>query len=442
MEHELNHELSRKKGIALIFALILLGIFVILIGGLLTFLEREYFSTTRYYNLQKSLGLAEAGIDKAMRSLNADPNYTGETNTSLGEGTFSVSLSGLGDSRIIESKGKVGNIEKIIRVQTTVTTDQVGFHYGAQVGSLGLIMSNQSKISGTGGTAGNVYSNGSITPYSPGHRGEITGDVYVAKNGNRIENIDIGHDAHAHTLKNCTAVNDIYYVSGGSVVNCTYGGALKIEPGEIPEKPLPIAPETISKWKTEATAGGERGAYSLSGNGVSDSLGPIKINGDMLIDNNAILTVTGTIWVTGNITIRNGATVKLSSGYGLRSGVIIADSPDSPATLGTIWVGNNVTVTGSGASGSYIMLLSTNTKSSPDDPAIDAGNNSASVIFYASAGMLTIENNASLKEVTGYGLYLKNGAQITYESGLASANFASGPGGGWKIKKGTWVEVK
>jgi hypothetical protein len=56
--------------------------------------------------------------------------------------------------------------------------------------------------------------------------------------------------------------------------------------------------------------------------------------------------------------------------------------------------------------------------------------------------MITIENNASLKEVTGYGLYLKNGAQITYESGLASANFASGPGGAWVIKKGTWVEVR
>lgn len=433
---------QKKKGQIVIFATVTATIITLLLTAVISFATAGNFAAKRSLQRTQALALAEAGIDKAIWKLKQDTSYTGENNTPFGTGTFSISLTGLGDSRIIKSKGKVGNIERTVKVQASVLTDKVEFYYGAQVGSLGLIMSNQSKITGTGGAAGNVYSNGSILPYSPGHRGTITGDVYVAKNGNKIENMDIGHDAHAHSLKNCTVGNDIYYVSGGSVQNCTYGGSVKLEPSEIPTKPLPIPAEAIAKWEGEAAAGGTRGPYTLSGKGATDSLGPIKINGDMLIDNNAILTVTGTIWVTQNITIRNGATVKLSSGYGPASGIIIADSPTSPATLGTIWVGNDVTVAGSGTAGSYIMLLSTNTKSNPDDPAIDAGNNSTSVIFYTSAGMITIENNASLKEVTGYGLYLKNGAQITYESGLTSANFASGPGGTWGIKKGSWQEVR
>jgi len=435
--------MKQQKGQMLVAALIIATVVMLLVTALLSYATFGNFSANRSLKRSQAMAIAEAGVDKTIMSLNGDANYSGETDTVFGGGTFSVILSGLGDSRIIKSKGKVGNIEKVIRAQAVVATDKVEFHYGAQVGSLGLIMSNQSKISGTGGAAGNVYSNGSIIPYSPGHRGTITGDVYVAKNGNRIENIDIGHDAHAHILKNCTVANDIYYVSGGSVQNCTYGGTVKVEIGAIPEKPLPIAPESISKWESEAAAGGERGPYTLSGKDATVSLGPIKINGDMLIDNNAILTVTGTIWVTGNITIRNGVIVKLSSGYGARSGIIIGDGPSTPAEAGKIWVGNDVTVGGSGSTGSYIMLLSTNTKSNPDDPAINAGNNSTSVIFYASRGMITIENNASLKEVTGYGLYLKNGAQITYESGLASTtNFASGPEGSWKFKKDSWQEIK
>lgn len=431
----------KSKGVALISALVVVGVFVILIGAMLTFLEREYFYTSRNYKVQQALALSEAGIDKATQTLTQNPNYEGETDTHLGNGTFTVAVSGFGDSRVIESTGKVAGVEKIIRIQAAVAIDKVEFHYGAQVGQLGLVMSNQSKILGKDGAPGNVYSNGSITPDSGGSTGEITGDVFVAGTG-IIQNVQVGNDAHAYSFtggNKCKVTRNLYYYYLGQV-DCTYGS--KIPQYEmVEEKSLPIPPETIQKWENEAAAG-QVINQDLKLDGISNSYGPVKINGNLTVTNKAILTVTGTIWVTGNILIDNGATVKLDSAYGAKSGVIIADNHPDPYNKGTITTSNNVNVIGSGASGSYLMLLSTNKKSDIASPAISAANNSTSAIVYASAGRIALQNNATLKEVTGYGLFLKNGAQIIYESGLASAGFVSGPGGSWGIKRQTWTLIK
>ena len=85
------------------------------------------------------------------------------------------------------------------------------------------------------------------------------------------------------------------------------------------------------------------------------------------------------------------------------------------------------------------MLLSTfnNLASS----AIEISNNASGAIYYASRGIANVNNNASnVKEVTAYRLILANGASISYESGLESAAFSSGPGGGWEIN--SWNETE
>ena len=72
--------------------------------------------------------------------------------------------------------------------------------------------------------------------------------------------------------------------------------------------------------------------------------------------------------------------------------------------------------------------------------AISLKNNSDGAIFYASAGTLDVEQTASAKQITGYKVELENNAAITYESGLQSVNFSSGPSAGWKIS--SWKEVQ
>ena len=178
--------------------------------------------------------------------------------------------------------------------------------------------------------------------------------------------------------------------------------------------------------KVRPKSSGTVGSLNLSG--TSSSLGPKKINGNLNVSNGYVLNVTGTVYVTGDINISNNATVKLSSSYGSNSGVVIAD--------GNIYVSNNAVFAGSGQTGSYILLVSTNNSSN----AINVYNNAGTVILNAQKGTINFANNAGAKSAVANRINLSNGATITYESGLINVNFSSGPSGGYDIVK--WKEVE
>jgi len=241
-----------------------------------------------------------------------------------------------------------------------------------------------------------------------------------------IDNIIVGSgstgDARAHTVTNST-VHGALYCQSGSGNNKSCDTSL---PDPSPES-FPISDSNIEEWKDAAEAGGViSGDVSLSSS--SSSLGPKKINGNLTTTNNHILNVTGTIWVTGNINISNGAVVRLSPSYGSNSGVIISD--------GTIDVSNNATFSGSGQSGSYVLLVTTSNSGS----AINVSNNAGTVVLNAQKGTINFANNAGAKSATGSQINMSNGATITYESGLINVNFSSGPSGGFDILN--WKEIE
>ncbi|MBI1866172.1 MAG: hypothetical protein HYS02_00190 [Candidatus Staskawiczbacteria bacterium] len=226
-------------------------------------------------------------------------------------------------------------------------------------------------------------------------------------------------NALVYSCINSTIDGNLTYVTGGTNT-CTVGGTTSIQSAEIPSQPLPISQSQIDGWKNDAEDGGIIGSVTLSGTQTM-SLGPKKINGNLSVSNSAILTLTGTVYVTGNITVSNSAKIKLASGYGSLSGVILSD--------GTITPSNSSALQGSGQAGSYLLVLSTNASNS----AITVSNSATGAIFYTSAGGVTVSNIFAAREVTGYKLIMNNNAVITYESGLASAFFSSGPSGGWKV---------
>lgn len=208
-----------------------------------------------------------------------------------------------------------------------------------------------------------------------------------------------------------------------------------------PRENMPLSGGVIQDWRDDATAGGTfAGDYAVT----SDvSLGPKEITGDLLMtDNNRTLTVTGTIYVHGNIQIDNGSTIRCDPAYGATSCVILND--------GWIHVKNNGAFSGSGTAGSFIMLLSTSSCDGtsvfpPCDTAhhngsIDLHNNAAGAIFYAASGLLNLHNGVNITEATAYKLQLSQNASVTYESGLASLQFSSGPSGGYDITN--WKEVE
>ncbi|MAF20929.1 MAG: hypothetical protein CMI55_04690 [Parcubacteria group bacterium] len=331
----------------------------------------------------------------------------------------------IGGSRTITSQGGTDNRIKKLSVIYIVTTDEISFYYGAQAGEGGILMGNNSQIEG------NVFSNGSILP-SGGGTSNITDTVTVAGNGNKIEAVNIGGDAYVHSCKDSDISGTLYYVSGGSIQNCTYTDANDMGPNEITAGSMPISDQQMNDWKDKAIAGGTiTGDYILTNN-ASDSLGPIRITGNMHIYNNVVLTMTGLIYVEGDITIENNATVQLSSSFGSSSGLIISD--------GQIIVTNNTILQGSGQAGSFLMLASTNNSVDLDNPAIDIQNNATAAIFYASDGVIYLRNNINVREATGYMLALDNNAVISYDSGSANTNFSTGPGGSWQVRD--WKEIE
>jgi hypothetical protein len=258
--------------------------------------------------------------------------------------------------------------------------------------------------------------------------GDLAFRAWIGGVNTKIEGLVIG-DAAAGTARANLFVDTSVHGS-----SCPNAYCIVENP---PRAEMPLSEGMIQDWRNAGVLGGictppqcdSSGNFTL-GNGAAQSLGPIKIPGNLTLSNNAVLTVVGTIWVLGDIIISNGSTVKLSSGYGSLSGVIMGDDE--------IAVSNNCVFQGSGQAGSYIMLLSA--KNAPLSTVINVDNTSVGVIYYASSGRINFSNNATAREATAYGINLSNNAVITYEAGLANAQFSSGPGGAFKVK--SWRETE
>jgi len=421
-----THNQQHENGMAsFIVTLIVLGIGLIIVLSIAFLVTTQQKITTNICNSSQAYFTAEAGVEDAMLRVRKDmiiPN--GNYNVPINNDQAIVTISdSIGGSRTIASQGQKNNLWRKVQAVNALSGDNVQFFFGAQVGDVGLTMNNGSQV------LGNIFSNGDITG-----SGTITGDVSISGN-HKIQGIlvkknasNLGGNVQAYNCNNSTIRGIFYYPPGGSPDNCTIDGGSQAITEPIAPEDMPITAAQINNWKTEAEAGGIFvGNYTLGNNQVK-TLGPLKIQGDLIFSNNNVLTLTGTIWVTGKVQTENNTIIKLdASGYGANSGILVAD--------GLITLSNNSTVQGSGQAGSYLMLLTT----SPANPAMTISNNSQTGIFYASQGVINMANNSSVKEVTGYGLNLSNNVLVQYEIGLANLFFTSGPGAGWKLV--SWQEI-
>lgn len=418
-----KNTINNEQGVALLLCITLVFSIILIIGAGLTSLTLNSLNIiNNKIKSIKSYYAAEAGIEDSLLRLKNGMKFSESNTLTIDNNLATTEISDLmGGSRTITSEGNSDNRIRKLSVNYTITTSEISFFYGAQVGEGGITMGNGSRIEG------NVFSNGSISG-----GGTITNTVTVATNGNGISGIEVGDNAYVYSCDNVDIENTLYYVSGGIIENCDYENIVDLGPEEIKPEAMPISQEQITDWKNEALSGGVFfGDYTIKGS-ETVSLGFIKITGNLIINISATLNITGLIYVEGNITIRNNAIIKLDGSFGSQSGIIISD--------GRIVVQNGVITQGSGEENSFLMLLSTNNSINPNDPAIDVSNNAEAAIFYASNGIIYLHNNINIKEATGYKLALDNNAIISYDSGLANANFSSGPGGSWQVEN--WQEIE
>lgn len=421
--------LNAQKGfIALIIAVfVLLIVLGIALGAALIATNENKISTNAVRSVQ-AYYTAESGLEDALLRLKMDPSLTNLVyGLDVGGSTANIVIpDSLGGSRTLTSQGDATGRIKRVQAVYKIDADQISFHYGAQVGEGGMVMGNNSRI------MGNVFSNGSITGL-----GTIDNSVIVAGSGNKIDGLEIGEDATVHTCVDSDIGGNLTYVSGGSVASCDVVGVVNSRPNQIEPEPLPISASQIIDWKTKAGAGGVVTSDVII-DGASSDLGPVQIGTpsqpkNLIITNNSRVKIKGTVYVTGSIVFSNNSVIELdSSAYGSFSGVILAD--------GRITVNNNAVLRGTGQPGSYILILSTNSSLDPGTPAINLSNNAAGAIFYASSGLILLNNNMRAREVTGYKIQINNNAVIEYESGLENPIFSNGPGGSWVVEG--WKEIE
>lgn len=188
-------------GQMLLLAVIVLGVVLMgllsLVGG-----SQLYFQNTQHAKLsEQANALAEAGLDKAVASINkSGGSYNGEQETVLGNGSYSVTVMDKDlSTKLLQATGYIPNklnprIKRTINIQVSKGTG-VSFVYAMQMGNGGITMGNNSTINGT------IYSNGSI---SGGNSVTITGDAYVAG----------GIQPTSDQQNDCSGANCIDYIFG------------------------------------------------------------------------------------------------------------------------------------------------------------------------------------------------------------------------------------
>ncbi|MBX4191385.1 MAG: hypothetical protein KW804_01130 [Candidatus Doudnabacteria bacterium] len=467
--------LYKEEGAILLFALVFMLIILIIIGSLVGYAGVQIKAHRQAVARVKALSIAEAGIEQAIWKLNHQSGYLGETNTSYGDGTFTVTTTYISSrSKLIKVDAYVPSQSdalghRQVQITATIGTENFGFVYGVQVGTGGLVMDNNTTI------VGNVYANGNIV--GGNNASLITGDVITAGSTGSITKMTIQGNSQSHTITNSSVTKNANHfslvsttvgqnasvnslsgsgcsVSGNASYNtrsnCTVNGTVTTPnpsvPADAPAENLPLADAQVAAWENEAADGGTISGFTLNGN---MTLGPKKINGNLIV--NGTLTMTGTLWITGNLTISNGSFINLDPSFGSLGGQIVVGTPSFGSLGGQIVVGtygnttnglidiqNGSTLNGSGTAGSYMMLISQKDTRSNSNFAIRTANNVSAAVLYAGYGTVEVINNATLKEVTAWKLHLNNLTTVIYDTGFASAQFSEGPHGGWEVARQSW----
>lgn len=270
---------------------------------------------------------------------------------------------------------------------------------------------------------------------------DIYFEIFMGGDTGIVSGITVGSegigDAWANEVNNSTVAGTIYCQAGSD--NTGPNGSSKACDTSQPdpaEQPYPISEGNIEAWKDQATAGGTIvGDVSYGGSDI-DTIGPVKINGNLNIGSGANISVTGTVYVTGNISISGGAILRLHSDYSDNSEIIVSD--------GRLSLTGGGQISGSGQAGSYLLYVTTSqcpvAGNCSGNPAVRVTGGTGSVILNAQEGTISFSGGASAKQATAYKIEMDGGTTVNYETGLADMKFNSGPSGGFNLS--SWQEIE
>ena len=107
-----------KTGQALVTLLVFIAVATTITAAATTVTLINSQTTGKFAQGESALVIAQAGADNAILRLLRDPNYSGETDLSIGSGTATITVSG-SSVKTITSEGQDGNFIRKIQVVGT-----------------------------------------------------------------------------------------------------------------------------------------------------------------------------------------------------------------------------------------------------------------------------------------------------------------------------------
>jgi hypothetical protein len=429
----------RRDGgqVMLLIVLLLLAGSLAIMAGIMATVKSQVrvvnelvFSKSAYHTAE---GVLEETVYRYMNNMSVLLNET----ATLGGVTITTVTEDVSGGISVTSTGN--ELSRVRSVQAILVEGHgASFNFGVQTDVGGIIMENSSSIDG------NAFSNGTIVGHN---KNRVKGTAISAGPDGLIEEVRTDADAYAHEISDSTIHGNAYFdILSGTVV---IDGSTSTLP-TIATSSLPIPDEVLDQWQafaasssvmTQACIDGG-GTVTFDGNHNHYTLGPVKIPCNVRFRQNPTVTIAGVIWVEGNLEFDNGPKFLIHPDIGNRSVPLIVDNPANRTTSSMIDMSNSGLWTGNG-NRSYIMLISRNESASNGGtvPAIRmTQTNGGSLLVYAGHGEILLRNLVKLTQITAHRVRLQQSAEIIYDTGLASALFTIGPGGGYTID--SWREVE
>jgi Tfp pilus assembly protein PilX len=156
------NRLKKQSGVIMILSIVVMAILMTMSASLWGYTTLQVRSSRQAVTTSQVINIAEAGLDKAIYQLNQNPSYTGESNVSLGAGTFTTTVTTIdATTKQVSTTAYIPNASNptsqvTAKINVGINSNVISFRYGVQAGSGGFTLSGGSSVDG------NIYANGNI----------------------------------------------------------------------------------------------------------------------------------------------------------------------------------------------------------------------------------------------------------------------------------------
>ncbi len=438
--------------ISTIFVMMLGIISLQLISSNLTTAKKEQFRVNTQFT-------ADAGLDDAVRQLNQDASWTGNTSevtlltTSKFKSTYQASV-------VAGSTAFQKYINVVAKTYVPASSSTPSSTRKFQVEMRGVGSGSYSIVTGVGGLnmlnnakilGGEVYVNGALNLANSSQIGLSILPVKVS-----VADQSCPLAGGATFPKVCTAAErsstQPITMSGSSKIygevqatNQTNGSSM-FSPGLVAGSPAAAPlPDYDREAQVNAVTNNMTGSAAGCSLGIKTWPANTKITGDVTVSGICIITVEGNVWITGNLILRNAAIVIVKLGV-TTPPVIMVDGANGVAIQNAAGLLANINLSPVGfkmityasdvacstAASSACTVTGNNLYNSRDNVTISIENaaTAAETEFYARWSKIRINNAGNVGALVGQTVELSNAAAITF--GTSVSGF-SGPTA-WVVK--------